>query len=290
MPDYKILVTGANGQLGMELRQLAPAYPQFDFVFMGRDQLPIDHPEKVRRTLAAEKPAFCINCAAYTAVDRAESEKEKAFLINGQAVGELAAACRGISARLIQLSTDYVFDGFSDAPLREDDPTDPINVYGSSKRMGEELALRNNPETIILRTSWLYGSSGNNFVKTMIRLMKERESIRVVDDQIGSPTYAGDLARVILKIISSGKFLPGIYHYSNEGRVSWFEFAEAIKAMTHSHCQVHPIPSSQYPTPAQRPLFSLLDKSKIRDRYGIEIPGWKSSLEVCIRELMKKAV
>ena len=290
MANQKIVVTGAGGQLGRELQVLAPGFPGFDFIFLSRDRLPIDHFEEVRQFIKAEKPLYCINCAAYTAVDRAESEKEMAFLVNGDAAGELAAACQSVSARLIHISTDYVFDGSTDTALKEDDPTSPVNVYGASKRLGEELVLRQNSDSIVIRTSWLYSAFGSNFVKTMIRLMNDRESVNVVSDQIGSPTYAGDLARVILQIISSGKFVPGIYHYSNEGRISWYEFALEIRKLIQSGCQVHPIPSSQYPTAARRPQFSLLDKSKIRKLYAISLPDWKSSLEVCIGELKKKTV
>jgi dTDP-4-dehydrorhamnose reductase len=290
MANQKIVVTGAGGQLGRELQVLAPGFPGFDFIFLSRDQLPIDHFEEVRQFIKAEKPLYCINCAAYTAVDRAESEKEMAFLVNGDAAGELAAACQSVSARLVHISTDYVFDGSTDTALKEDDPTSPVNVYGASKRLGEELVLRQNSDSIVIRTSWLYSAFGSNFVKTMIRLMNDRESVNVVSDQIGSPTYAGDLARVILQIISSGKFVPGIYHYSNEGRISWYEFALEIRKLIQSGCQVHPIPSSQYPTAARRPQFSLLDKSKIRKLYAISLPDWKSSLEVCIGELKKKTV
>ena len=290
MANQKIVVTGAGGQLGRELQVLAPGFPGFDFIFLSRDQLPIDHFEEVRQFIKAEKPLYCINCAAYTAVDRAESEKEMAFLVNGDAAGELAAACQSVSARLVHISTDYVFDGSTDTALKEDDPTSPVNVYGASKRLGEELVLRQNSDSIVIRTSWLYSAFGSNFVKTMIRLMNDRESVNVVSDQIGSPTYAGDLARVILQIISSGKFVPGIYHYSNEGRISWYEFALEIRKLIQSGCQVHPIPSSQYPTASRRPQFSLLDKSKIRKLYAISLPDWKSSLEVCIGELKKKTV
>jgi dTDP-4-dehydrorhamnose reductase len=200
----------------------------------------------------------------------------------------LASVCSSFNIKLIHISTDYVFDGDSSIALKEEDPTAPLNLYGASKRMGEELALKNNQDSIILRTSWLYAEFGNNFVNTMIRLMKERESINVVDDQVGSPTYAGDLGKVILEIIASGKFIPGIYHYSNEGRISWYEFALAIKEMIHSNCQVNPIPSTEYPMPAKRPRFSLLDKTKIKRVYGIKIPDWKSSLADCIKKEKKK--
>ena len=286
MDKPKILVTGANGQLGRELQAIAPAFPQFDFLFYDRAALSIADPDAINTFFARERPAYCINCAAYTAVDKAESEKESAYLINGDAVGYLAAACHNTGARLIHISTDYVFDGLSETPLREDDPTDPINTYGASKLEGERQALQHHPEgTLIIRTSWVYSEFGNNFVRTMIRLMKERPSINVVSDQIGSPTYAADLAAAILHIINAPSFIPGLYHYSNEGRISWYEFALAIREDIGSTCEVHPIPTTQFPTPAKRPRFSLLDKSLIRLTYHLTIPEWRPSLVTCIAKM-----
>jgi dTDP-4-dehydrorhamnose reductase len=286
MPRQKILVTGANGQLGRELQQLAPAFPQFEFIFADRTTLNLDNPGTVTDIFTREQPAWCINCAAYTAVDKAESEKDLAFLINGEAVGHLAAACRATNTRLIHISTDYVFDGLSATPLKESDPTNPINTYGASKLAGEQQALQHNPDaTLIIRTSWVYSEFGNNFVKTMIRLMKEKPAINVVSDQIGSPTYAADLAAAILHIIAAPTFVPGRYHYSNEGEISWYQFASAIRDLTHSTCTVNPIPTSQYPTPAKRPHYSLLDKSLIRDTYHLSIPDWRPSLITCLARL-----
>ena len=286
MDNKTVLITGANGQLGRELQLLAPAFPSFQLLFAGHDTLPIDQPEKVHAFFATHQPHWCVNCAAYTAVDKAESEKESAYLINGDAVGYLAAACHNTGARLIHISTDYVFDGLSETPLREDDPTDPINTYGASKLEGERQALQHHPEgTLIIRTSWVYSEFGNNFVRTMIRLMKERPSINVVSDQIGSPTYAADLAAAILHIINAPSFIPGLYHYSNEGRISWYEFALAIREGIGSTCEVHPIPTDQYPTPAKRPRFSLLDKSLIRLTYRLSIPEWRPSLFTCIAKM-----
>ena len=282
----KILVTGANGQLGRELQVLAASFPALDFLFFDRASLSIADPDAINTFFAREQPAYCINCAAYTAVDKAESEKESAFLINADAVGYLATACRNTGARLIHISTDYVFDGLSETPLREEDPTNPINTYGASKLEGERQALQHYAQgTLIIRTSWVYSEFGNNFVRTMIRLMKERPSINVVSDQVGSPTYAADLASAILHILTAPSFIPGLYHYSNEGRISWYEFALAIREGIGSTCKVNPIPTAQYPTPAKRPRFSLLDKSLISATYHLIIPEWQASLVTCIGKM-----
>ena len=287
MSNPKIIVTGANGQLGMEIRALSSRFPQFDFVFLDRAGLPINDFSKAQDLFKIHHPAFLINCAAYTAVDKAESEKETAFSVNAEAVGALAVLCKQFGCRFIHISTDYVFDGSSSTPLLEDGETGPISVYGASKLKGEELAMIENDGSLIIRTSWVYSEFGNNFVKTMMRLMNERESINVVSDQIGSPTYAADLAEVIMKIISSAQFVPGIYHYSNEGKISWWEFAVAIKEMVNSKCIVNPIPTSQYPTPAKRPHYSLLDKSKISTVYQLHIKDWKESLAICLAKIEK---
>ncbi len=285
MEKKKIIVTGANGQLGRELQALAGTFPGLELLFTDRGNLPIGDPALVSAFFKEIHPDFCINCAAYTAVDKAETEKDQAFAINGEAAGSLAIACKSVGARLIHISTDYVFDGHSAIPLKENDPTGPINIYGASKLKGEQLALQYNKDTVIIRTSWVYSEFGNNFVKTMIRLMREKESIKVINDQIGSPTYAADLAAVTLRIASGGIFVPGIYHYSNEGQISWFDFALAIKELIHSPCSVEPIPTSQYPTPARRPHYSLLDKALIKNTYGITVPEWKERLAVCIARL-----
>jgi dTDP-4-dehydrorhamnose reductase len=290
MSGIKIVVTGADGQLGKELRLVSVAYPRFDFIFFSKQDLPIDQSAGFDPIFESLRPGFCINCAAFTAVDLAEKERDQAFLINGESVGKLAAECAKYRVRLIHISTDYVFDGASAGPLKEDDKTSPINTYGASKLLGEELAISNNPDTLIIRTAWVYSEFGNNFVKTMIRLMKDRETIKVVDDQIGSPTYAADLAAAILRIMDSGKFIAGIYHYSNEGRISWYDFALVIKDLIGSNCRVIPIPSSRYPTPAKRPNYSLLDKTKIKSVYSIAVPGWKASLIACIDRIKKQGV
>ena len=283
----KIIVTGAGGQLGQELQVLASAFPSFDFIFADRNQLPVNDPARVSAFFNEYQPDWCINCAAYTAVDKAESEKETAFGINGDAPGYLARACRSTGARLIHISTDYVFDGSSAIPLKEDDSTAPINIYGASKLEGEKQAFQIHPDgTVVIRTSWVYSEFGNNFVKTMIRLMTERPAINVVNDQIGSPTYAADLAAVILHIIDAPHFVPGIYNYSNEGQISWYDFALAIHKLIDSSCTVGPIASVNYPTPARRPHYSLLDKSLIKKTYGISIPDWQTSLAICIKRLI----
>jgi len=297
MTKPKILVTGAYGQLGTSLKNLSAAYTAFDFIFVDRDVLPIQQAELVAQYFATVRPAYCINAAAYTAVDKAETDKEEAFLVNGDGAGILASACHQYGAKFIHVSTDYVFDGASPDPYKETDRTNPTNTYGLSKLRGEALCLLNNADAIIIRTAWVYAEHGNNFVKTMLRLMKERPEINVVSDQVGAPTYAGDLAEAILKIVnresaignngghSDIKWVPGIYHYSNKGRISWYDFAVAIKELSGSACKVNPILTTQYPTPAKRPAFSLLDTHKIQYTYQLTIPEWKDSLQRCLQKL-----
>ena len=287
MEKTKILVTGANGQLGRELQVLATSFPALDFLFFDRATLSIADPDAINTFFAREQPAYCINCAAYTAVDKAESEKESAFLINGDAVGYLAAACHKTGVRLIHISTDYVFR----RPLRNSPQGRRLPPVPSMYMVPPSLRANARPcngiphGTLIIRTSWVYSEFGNNFVRTMIRLMKERPSINVVSDQVGSPTYAADLAAAILHIITAPAFIPGVYNYSNEGRISWYEFALAIRGLIGSACEVHPIPTDQYPTPAKRPRFSLLDKSLIRSTYHLTIPEWRHSLVTCIAKM-----
>ena len=281
----KILVTGSNGQLGKELKKIETSFPQFDFTFLSREDLPIHHFEMVRSYFNVYHPQYLINCAAYTAVDRAESEKDLAFQINGEAVGVLAAICKKNYTKLIHISTDYVFDGTASTPYKEDSPTNPQSVYGASKLEGEKQALQFNPDSIIIRTSWVYSEYGKNFVKTMLKLLQENEEISVVNDQVGSPTYAADLADVIMQIIASQNWEAGIYNYSNEGIISWYDFAVAIKELMGSNCRINPIPTSQYPTPAKRPAYSVLDKSKIQKAFGIELKDWKESLSACLTNL-----
>lgn len=281
MPQ-KVLVTGANGQLGKEFRVIADQYPGFTFLFLSREDLAIHHFELVRNFFRSFKPDICINCAAYTAVDKAETEKELAHLVNAESTGVLAAVCNEFSTKLIHFSTDYVFNGTAQKPYKEEDLTDPQSVYGASKREGEILALKFNPQTMIFRTSWVYSVYGKNFVKTMVRLMKEKPAVSVVNDQLGSPTYAADLAKCILDILASGKFIPGIYHYSNEGMINWFQFAEAIKELTGSKCAISPIPTTAYPTLARRPAYSVLDKGKLNSVFHIQPEPWMKSLQTCI--------
>jgi dTDP-4-dehydrorhamnose reductase len=291
--NKKILVTGANGQLGKEMQVVAAEYPAYDFLFVTREDLPIDDSAALVKYFAEHKIDVCVNCAAYTAVDKAESETEKANTINGNAVGNLATLCKQYNAQLIHISTDYVFDGTATLPYTTTHPVNPVNAYGASKLMGEQMALKYNPASIIIRTSWVYSSYGNNFVKTMLRLMKERESINVVADQQGCPTYAADLAAAIMQIV---KQLPysfniedptaSIFNYSNSGAINWHEFAVAIKEISGSKCVVSPIPSSQYPTPAKRPAYSVMDISKIQKTFKLTIPEWKVSLKKCMDLLM----
>ena len=285
-----ILVTGANGQLGSDIRELSLKYPSYNFLFTARHDLAIENKDAVQEFFGKQKIDFCINCAAYTAVDKAETEKEKAFLINAEAAGILASVCNDHQTKLIHISTDYVYNGNTSNPLKETDAVAPSNVYGLSKLKGEELVLHYNPSALIIRTSWVYSVYGNNFVKTMLRLFKEKESINVVNDQKGSPTYAADIASIIMKFIDGIKDnneYSGIVNYSNSGVTTWFDFAIAIKEFINSPCKIFPVPTSQYPTPAKRPPYSVLDTSKIKKMLSAEIPFWKDSLHKCITSLQE---
>jgi dTDP-4-dehydrorhamnose reductase len=286
-----ILVTGANGQLGNEFRQLASAFPQFEFIFGSKETLPVHDEDAIRKFFKANTIHFCVNCAAYTAVDKAEMERDMAFRVNAEAPGILAGICRESNCSFIHISTDYVFDGTASTPYNELAATNPQGVYGVAKLQGEKQVLKADPDAIIIRTSWVYSEFGKNFLKTMLRLMKEKNEIGVVNDQVGSPTYAADLAQAIMQIIRKGPWtrqndLTGVYHYSNEGSISWYEFAIAIKELSHSECTVKPITTAQYPTPAKRPAYSVLDTTKIRQRFGIIPPPWKNSLQKCMDKLM----
>jgi dTDP-4-dehydrorhamnose reductase len=287
----KILVTGANGQLGSELKKLSND-KQFEFIFTDVNELDITDIEACTVFFDKVKPYFVINCAAYTAVDKAESDRELAWKINVDAVRNLAISCSICDSYLIQISTDYVFDGKSSVPYVERDLVHPQSEYGRSKAAAEVEALSYS-KSLVVRTSWLYSTFGNNFVKTMIRLGKEREFVNVVFDQTGTPTYAEDLAAAILRIIgkiNSGEkdFVSGIFHYSNEGVCSWYDFACAIMKMNNLNCKVYPIETKDYLTPAKRPEFGVLNKAKIKSTYGIEIHHWYSSLERMTDSLNKK--
>jgi dTDP-4-dehydrorhamnose reductase len=281
----KILVTGANGQLGSELRGLSNLDNQYEWIFTDWQELDLSDLQNLADKITTISPDILINCAAYTAVDKAESEIELADVLNHQAVAIMANWTFANNCKFIHVSTDYVFDGTSTIALNEDAPTAPINVYGKTKLFGERACRNENPESIIIRTSWVYSSYGANFVKTMSRLMKEKDTLNVVNDQIGSPTYAADLAQAIFAIINHANWQPGVFNYSNEGEISWYEFALTIQEIGGFECKVSGISSSQYPTPAKRPAFSLLDKSKIKATYSLLIPDYKESLRKCM-ELM----
>lgn len=278
-----ILVTGANGQLGSEISKISGLFPQMEFAFTDVGELDITNPEKVAAFLAGFKPHFLVNCAAYTAVDKAETDISTATLLNATAVGILAQQSAKVGCKMIHISTDYVFDGNGPRPYREDDRVDPQSVYGKTKLEGELLCQKYNPESLIVRTSWLYSAFGNNFVKTMVRLGTERSELGVIADQVGTPTNAADLARAILTIISTvasdeTKFISGVYHYSNEGVASWYDFTKAIFDITGIDCLVKPIATEDYPSPVKRPPYSVMNKSKIKLIFGLQIPHWRDSL------------
>ncbi|MDF2385199.1 dTDP-4-dehydrorhamnose reductase [Nostoc ellipsosporum NOK] len=276
----RVLVTGAGGQLGRSVLSLANKYPHFSLHGSDREELPLDQPEKMISFLTAFQPDAIINCAAYTAVDKAEEPGEQALVyqVNAEAVKQMAIYAREADCKIIQVSTDYVFDGKGNRPYREDDPVSPVNAYGASKLKGEEYLLAENPAGVIVRTSWVYAAEGRNFLTTMLRLMKEKEKLTVVDDQRGTPTSAMDLANVLLGMLAMRDWHPGIYHYSNAGETTWFGFAKEINRLAGLHCNVQPITSAQFPTPAKRPSYSVLDKSKISQVFGLTIPDWKESL------------
>ncbi len=286
----KILITGANGQLGSDLRVITPTHTDLLCVFTDIETLDITDSQKLKLFLDEHAFDWLINCAAYTAVDKAEMEVDKAYLINKTAVELLASECKQRNIRLIQISTDYVYDGCTWNPYLEGDATNPKSVYGASKLAGEQALIDSGAEYLIIRTSWLYSSFGGNFVKTIRRLATERPQINIIYDQIGSPTYSHDLALTIINIIkqisySANRNLNEILHYANEGVCSWYDFAKAIVELSNYNCKVNPIETSDYPTPAKRPAYSVCNKKKIKTLYQIEIPYWKDSLANCIAKL-----
>ncbi|MCG8307871.1 MAG: dTDP-4-dehydrorhamnose reductase [Cytophagales bacterium] len=284
-----ILVTGANGQLGTELNIIS-AYKPYTFIFSDVDDLDLTDGARVNAFFNTRKIDFCINCAAYTAVDEAEKNVEAARVVNVDAVQNLAEACTINNTFLIHISTDFVFRGNSYQPLTESYKPDPISVYGFTKLEGENIALKSNDRSIIVRTSWLYSAYGKNFVKTMIRLGKEKDELGVVVDQIGTPTYAGDLAKAIVEIIKYAETDDlrekcGIYHFSNEGVASWYDFAKAIFEYKNLNVRLNPLLSEQFPMPAQRPFYSVLDKTKFKRTFNFRIPNWRDSLKSCLELL-----
>jgi dTDP-4-dehydrorhamnose reductase len=283
----RILVTGAYGQLGSEISRISDQSDIFTFLFTDIDTLDITDIQAVDKYMKEEQPDFVVNCAAYTAVDKAEQDKETAWRLNGIAPGIIAESCSRFSIKLIHISTDYVFDGTNYTPYTEEDPVRPQSIYGITKLEGERIC-QSITDSIIIRTSWLYSSYGNNFVKTMIRLARDRDNLRVVFDQVGTPTYARDLARAIIAILHSAEvdpnsWKPGIYNYSNEGVCSWYDFALAIHRFAGIHCQVEPVESKDFPTLAKRPHYSVLNKSKIKTTFHLLIPYWMESLQECIQ-------
>lgn len=278
-----ILVTGANGQLGTEMRQAAAQYPQYRWVFTDVQELDICDAQAVKACLEREKVDVVVNCAAYTAVDKAEENAELCDRLNHLAPALLAQAAEEVGAALVHVSTDYVFDGTAHLPYREVDTPCPNSVYGRTKLAGEQEVMSRCSKAMIVRTAWLYSPYGNNFVKTMIRLGRERESLGVVFDQIGTPTYAADLAAAILAAIRRG-IQPGVYHFSNEGVCSWYDFTLAIHRLAGiTTCHVRPLHTDEYPAKAPRPAYSVLDKSKIKQTYDLEIPHWEESLARCLK-------
>lgn len=291
---HKILVIGKNGQLGQEFQHLAnnpTIFLDAEFIFTGHSELDITNQHTLANFFELHKPDFCINCAAYTAVDKAENERDLAYQINAIGVQHIAKECKKYDTILIHYSTDYVFDGQNYKPYIETDTTSPVNYYGQTKLDGELLALQENPKTLIIRTSWVYSQFGNNFVKTISRLARERDTLSIVADQIGTPTSAKALAENTLQIIENLERTPdeskyGIYHYSNLGVASWYDFARQIAQLQYITCDIQPISSSQYPTPAMRPYYSILDKQKIVSTFNLQIPHWEVSLKKIIDEVI----
>ena len=290
MAMHKILITGANGQLGWELGQLAATYPAFEFVLVDRSQLDLSFPETFEKIIQTIAPDCIVNTAAYTAVDKSETEKELSYTVNATAVQALASICKNLAIPFITYSTDYVFDGEATQPYTISTKVDPVNFYGSTKAAGEKMAMEANEDTIIIRTSWVFSSHGNNFVKTMMRLMKERAQLNIVADQKGRPTYAKDLAIATMQMIeamNAGKSIKGVYHFANQGETTWYDFAAKIKAIAGLTCEVQPIETKDFPTPAKRPAYSVLDTSKIEHDLAIDIRHWEEALKDCMNHLSK---
>lgn len=288
MAIHKILVTGANGQLGWELGQLASTYPAFEFILVDRSQLDLSLPDSFEKIIVAIAPDCIINTAAYTAVDKSETEKELAYTVNATAVQALAHISKKLAIPFITYSTDYVFDGEATEPYLPTTKVDPVNYYGSTKAAGESMAMEANEHSIIIRTSWVFSTHGNNFVKTMLRLMKERESLNIVADQKGRPTYARDLAKAtmqMVQLLDAGQSIKGIFHFANQGETTWFDFAAKIKAIAGLSCALNPIDSAAFPTPAKRPKYSVLSTQKIEALLTSPIPNWEDALQDCIHEL-----
>ncbi|MCF6131460.1 dTDP-4-dehydrorhamnose reductase [Flavobacterium wongokense] len=274
-----VLVTGANGQLGQSLQFIAPNYPELHFVFCASADLDITNAADCEAMFSKINPGFCINAAAYTAVDKAESETEKAHLINVIGAQNLAEVCKKHNTVLLHISTDFVFDGEKNIAYKENDAPNPTGIYGQTKLAGEKAIQEVFENYYIIRTSWVYSQFGNNFMKTMLRLASERDSISVVNDQIGTPTNAVDLADALAKIITSNKKAFGVYNFSNEGQCSWYDFAKKIFEVNNINIDLKSIPTSSFPTPAKRPEFSVLDKTKIKTTFGLEIKDWQDSLK-----------
>lgn len=290
---YRILVTGANGQLGSELRELSAKYTDYEFTFTDVAELDITNIDSLNAYFQSQpKFDFLINCAAYTAVDAAETNQELAFKLNTTAVDMLVEMAGKYGFFLIQISTDYVFDGEKNRPYDEEDVPIPSSIYGKTKNDAERLILYSDIRAIVIRTAWLYSTYGKNFVKSMIKYGTERDELNVVFDQVGTPTYAADLADAILQILPQLQAMPksytDLFHYTNEGVCSWYDFTQHILRHENINCRVNPIRSEQYPTPAKRPAFSVLDKSKIKTKFGITIPYWTDSLDVMLKKLKEK--
>lgn len=283
----RVLVTGANGQLGNALKVLAPDYPSCEFIYADIDTLDLTDKEAVFSFVESHKVDYLLNCAAYTAVDKAEDDQALCALVNHTAVKNIGEAAAHFNVKVIHVSTDYVFDGTNYKPYEETDSTCPVSVYGKTKLAGEQALLEAAPGSVIIRTSWLYSEFGNNFVKTMLRLGQEREKLTVIFDQVGTPTYAGDLASAMLAIVEAEEIIPGVYHFSNEGVCSWYDFTIRIHQLAGINCQVSPIETKDYPTKAARPHYSVLNKSKIKSTYQIVIPHWEESLRKVISHLTK---